>query len=231
MESISDHFNSATATTKKKRILIVDDHPLVRQGLAQFINQERDMLVCAEASDGHEALQIIEEASPDLAIVDIQMKGMGGMDLVRALNLDYPEVRVLMLSMHDEELYAMRALNAGAQGYLMKEEDPEKVVQAIRTVMQGEVSVSQAVQRKILITIASGSGANSTSLDHLSDRELEVFKMIGKGYPSRLIASDLHLSTKTVESYKARLKHKLKLKDATELRRYAAAWMKSEGHD
>ncbi len=212
----------------QNKILIVDDHPLVRQGLAQFINQEKDMEVCAEASDGHEALQVIEEAEPDLVIVDIEMKGLNGMELVRNMKVQFPDLPVLMLSMHDEGLYAERALRAGARGYLMKEEDPEKVVQAIRIVLGGDVYVSEKATSKILKLLSDSKASDqSSTVDRLSDRELEVFKMIGEGYRTRHIASDLHLSAKTVESYKARLKQKLMLKDAAELARYAAEWMKS----
>ena len=212
------------------KILVVDDHPLVRQGLAQFINQEKDMEVCGEASNGFEALQVIEESSPDLVIVDIEMEGLNGMELVRNMKVQYPEVPVLMLSMYDESLYAERALRAGARGYLMKQEDPEKVVHAIRAVLKGEVYVSEKATSKILKLLSdSKTSDQGSSVDRLSDRELEVFKMIGEGYRTRHIASKLHLSAKTVESYKARLKQKLMLADAAELARYAAEWVKNNG--
>ncbi len=212
----------------ENRILVVDDHPLVRQGIAQFINQEKDMTVCGEASDGHEAFSAIEKLNPDLVIVDIEMKGLGGMELVRNMKTHYPKVPVLMLSMHDESLFAERALRAGARGYLMKEEDPETVVHAIRSVLSGDVYVSDKAASKILKLISdSRSQEQGTSVDRLSDRELEVFRMIGKGYRTRHIAEELNLSAKTVESYKARLKQKLMLKDAAELARYAASWVKS----
>ena len=188
------------------------------------------MEVCGEASNGYEALQVIEESTPDLVIVDIEMEGLNGMELVRSMKSQYPEVPVLMLSMYDEDLYAERALRAGARGYLMKQEDPEKVVQAIRAVLKGEVYVSEKATSKILKLLSDSKAHDQGStVDRLSDRELEVFKMIGEGYRTRHIASKLHLSAKTVESYKARLKQKLFLADAAELARYAAEWVKSNG--
>ncbi|MEZ4702167.1 MAG: response regulator transcription factor [Rhodothermales bacterium] len=220
---------SASIPTKepiRKRILVVDDHPIVRQGLAQFINQERDMTVCAEASDGFEAMTAIEQASPDLVIVDIQMEGINGMDLVRNVKAQYPDLPVLMLSMHDESLYAERALRAGARGYVMKQEDPRNVIHAIRRVLRGEVYVSDQAASKIL-KLLSGGADHASPVDRLSNRELEVLRMIGEGYRTRHIAEKLTLSTKTVESYKARLKQKILLKDAAELARYAAEWVKS----
>ena len=218
---------SKTSTPTQIRILVVDDHPLVRQGLAQFINQERDMQVYAEASDGYEALETIEKDPPDLVIADIEMKGLNGMELVRNMKSQHPDIPVLMLSMHDEGLYAERALRAGARGYLMKEEDPDVVVNAIRTIIEGEVYVSEEAISKILSNYTGNWSDKGSIIDRLSDRELEVFKMIGEGYRTRHIAEHLHLSAKTVESYKARLKQKLTLKDAAQLARYAAEWMKS----
>ena len=185
------------------------------------------MQVYAEASDGYEALERIEKDPPDLVIADIEMKGLNGMELVRNMKSQHPDIPVLMLSMHDEGLYAERALRAGARGYLMKEEDPEVVVNAIRTIIEGEVYVSEEAISKILSNYTGNWSDKGSIIDRLSDRELEVFKMIGEGYRTRHIAENLHLSAKTVESYKARLKQKLTLKDAAQLARYAAEWMKS----
>ena len=211
------------------RILLVDDHPIVRQGLAQFINHEKDMMVCGEASDGFEAMSEIQSANPDLLIVDIELKDLNGMELVRNIKAMYPELPVLMLSMHDENLYAERALRAGASGYIMKQEDPEMVINAIRRVLRGEVFVSDQAASKILRLLSDNrTSDNSSPIDRLSDRELEVFRMIGEGYRTRHIADRLTISPKTVESYKARLKQKLMLKDAAELARYAAEWVKSQ---
>ena len=231
MNTSSVQFGKENEGSGKTRILVVDDHPLVRQGLAQFINQESDMHVYAGASDGYEALDIMEKSSPDVVIVDIEMKGLNGMDLVRNMKNQYPDVPVLMLSMHDELLYAYRALNAGAKGYLMKEVDPETVVNAIRVIQRGEIAVSDKAKQKIMIHIAQGNQKGGRSMvEVLSDRELEVFKKIGEGYRTRHIAENLHLSPKTVESYKARLKTKLGLKDAAELARHASEWVKSSSN-
>ncbi|MFK7846289.1 MAG: response regulator [Rhodothermales bacterium] len=222
-------YMTGTPAVEESKILVVDDHPLVRQGIAQFINQEKDMQVCGEASDGHEALSVIDALNPDLVIVDIEMKGLGGMEMVRSMKAQHPKIPVLMLSMYDESLYAERALRAGARGYLMKEEDPEKVVQAIRIVLNGDVYVSEKATSKILKLLSDSKGHDhGSSVDRLSDRELEVFRMIGEGYRTRHIAEKLILSAKTVESYKARLKQKLMLKDAAELARYAAEWVRSK---
>ncbi len=188
------------------------------------------MEVCGEASDGYQALQIIGDLKPDLVTVDIEMDGLSGMDMVRNMKVQHPDVPVLMLSMYDESLYAERALRAGARGYMMKQEEPDKVVQAIRIILNGDVYVSEKATSKILRLLSdSKSNEQSSTVDRLSDRELEVFKMIGENYRTRHIATKLHLSAKTVESYKARLKQKLILKDAAELARYAAEWMKSSG--
>ena len=214
--------------TKGSRILVVDDHPVVRQGLAQFINEERDMHVCAEASDGFEALARIDDSSPDLVIVDFELGGRSGMDLIKDIKAQYPDLLVLMLSMHDENLYAERALRAGAKGFIMKQEKPESVIHAIREVLRGEVYVSSMAAKKILSQISGGNTVEAgSSVDHLSNRELEVLNLIGQGYRTRHIAEKLSLSSKTVESYKARLKNKLILKDAAELSRYAADWVKN----
>lgn len=227
MQSLS--YTPSDSTKTEHRVLIVDDHPLVRQGIAQYINQEKDLVVCGQASDGHEALTLVEELQPDVVITDIQMKGLGGMDLVRNMRLQFPKIPVLMLSMHDESLYADRSLRAGAKGYLMKDEEPEKVVLAIRSILGGDVYVSDKAKAKILQGLANSKRPDmSSSIERLSDRELEVFRMIGKGNRTRHIADQLILSTKTVESYKARLKQKLMLKDAAELARYAFEWEKNQ---
>lgn len=221
-------YSSTPKQISESKILVVDDHPLVRKGMAQFINQEKDMTVCGEASDGHEALEVIEALDPDLVVTDIVMEGLSGMELVRNMKVMFPKVPVLMLSMYDESHYAERALRAGARGYMMKQEPPEKVVQAIRTVLNGDVYVSEKAASKILKLLSdSKTSEQGSSVDRLSDRELEVFRMIGEGYRTRHIAEKLNLSAKTVESYKARLKQKLMLKDAAELARYAAEWVKS----
>ena len=213
---------------KPIRVLVVDDHPLVRQGLTQFINQEKDIQVYADASDGHEALEIIENDPPDLVITDLEMRGLTGMDLLQHIKTHHPDIPVLMLSMHAENLYAQRALHAGASGYLMKEEDPEVVVNAIRAIHAGDVYYSpKAIKQFLSGYNKKGSNSQGRIVDRLSKREFEVFKMIGDGYRTRHIAEKLFLSPKTVESYKGRLKEKLTIKDAAELARFASEWVKT----
>ena len=224
----STHSSNPTEVVQS-RILIVDDHPLVRQGIAQYINQEPDMTVCGEASDGNQAIAVIESLKPDLVIVDIEMKGVSGLELVRNLQALYPDILVLMLSMHDENIYAQRALSSGARGYIMKEADPENVIEAIRKILSGDVYASPSATAKILKNVSAANKAGSFT-DLLSDRELQVFRLIGDGYKTRHIAEKLILSAKTVESYKARLKQKLSLNNAAELARHAAEWAKSGGH-
>jgi DNA-binding NarL/FixJ family response regulator len=215
-------------TVERNRILVVDDHPVVRQGLAQFINQERDMEVCAEAADGFDAMSAIAESHPNLVILDIELDGLNGIELVRNIKSQYPDLPVLMLSMHDESLYAERALRAGARGYIMKQEKPERVVHAIRVILRGDVYVSDKAASKILKLLSEGRSVDQGSpVDRLSNRELEVLQMIGQGYRTRHISERLSLSPKTVESYKARMKQKLMLDDAAELARYATEWVQT----
>lgn len=210
----------------KHTVLIVDDHPIVRQGLAQLINQERDLEVCGQAEDAHAAMQAIRQLNPDLVIVDIGLKGSNGMELIKDLKVQYPNLPVLTLSMYDEAVYGERALRAGAKGYVMKQEATEKVVTAIRRVLAGEVYVSNGMAAKMVSRFVGGGTRTAGSpADCLSDRELEVFRMIGEGYSTREMAEKLHLSVKTVETYRAHIKDKLGLQDANELLRYAIQWV------
>ncbi len=212
--------------TNKRTVLIVDDHPIVRQGLAQLINQEKDLEVCGQAEDAHEALQAIRQLQPDMVIVDIALKDTSGMELIKDLKVQYPDLPVLTLSMHDEAVYGERALRAGARGYIMKLEATEKVVTAIRQVLAGEVYVSSGMAAKMVSKFVGGGTRTAGSpADVLSDRELEVFRMIGEGYGTREMAEKLHLSIKTVETYRAHIKDKLNLLDANELLRFAIHWV------
>lgn len=204
------------------RVFIVDDHPIVRQGLSQLINQSGDLLVCGEAEDAPGAIQGIEAAGPDIAIVDITLKAGNGIDLTRDIRARMPQVRVLILSMHDESLYAERALRAGARGFIMKQEANDRVVMAIRRVLAGEVVVSDAIAGRLLNRFVGSSDANVLDpLASLSDRELQVFQMIGRGMSTRRIAEDLNLSVKTIETYREHIKEKLHLKSGHELVHYA----------
>jgi DNA-binding NarL/FixJ family response regulator len=215
-----------TDARSKRTVLIVDDHPIVRQGLAQLINQEKDLEVCGQAEDAHEAMQAIRQLNPDMVIVDISLKDTSGMELIKDLKIQHPDLPVLTLSMHDEAVYGERALRAGARGYVMKQEATGKVVTAIRRVLAGEVYVSEGMAAKMVSKLVGGGARMASSpADSLSDRELEVFRMIGEGFGTREMAEKLHLSIKTVETYRAHIKDKLSLQDANELLRSAIQWV------
>lgn len=214
--------------TLKHKILLVDDHPIVRKGLALLINQENDIEVSGEASDIEEALKCVSANKPSVAVVDLSLKGDNGLELLKLLKLRYPKVLTLVLSMHEESLYAERTLRAGAKGYIMKQEGTEKVVSAIRKILQGEIYVSEHLATKMLGRIAENPQPEDRSpVEKLSDRELEVFQLIGSGLSTREIAEKLHISIKTVESYREHLKEKLKLKNSTELVHQAVQFFSS----
>jgi DNA-binding NarL/FixJ family response regulator len=213
----------------KRRILVVDDHPIVRQGLALLINREPDLLVCGEAEEATRALHVLASARPDLLIVDISLNGPDGLDLLKTLRTTHATLPVLILSMHDESIYAERALRAGANGYIMKQEATEKVLVAVRRILSGEIYVSDRIANKMLKHYITGSGSlRDSSIADLSDRELEVFRLIGEGHGTRQIAEALHLSVKTVESYQAHIKEKLSLRSARELMQHAIQWSMNE---
>ncbi len=202
----------------KFRIFIVDDHPILRQGLAQLLAQEKDLIICGQFEDAAHALDAIGKEKPDAAIVDISLKGSSGIELLKNIKAQYPGLLVLILSMHDESLYAERALRAGASGYIMKQEPPDQVLVALRKVLSGEIYLSEKMSSKLMHQLVSGRVTESGSLmERLSDRELEIFGLIGQGRGTRQIAEQLHLSVKTVESHRAHIKEKLNLKSATEL--------------
>ena len=213
----------------KRGVLIVDDHPIVRQGLTQLIDQELDLHVCGQAEDAYQAMRTIRERSPDMVVVDISLKQTIGIELIKDIKVQYPSLPVLTLSMHDEGIYAERALRAGARGYIMKQEATEKVVTAIRRVLAGEVYVSEGMAAKMVSKLVAGPAETGGSpVDRLSDRELEVFRLIGAGYGTREMAHKLHLSVKTIETYRAHIKEKLNLLDANELLRTAITWVNAE---
>ena len=216
-------------SSKKHHILIVDDHPIVRQGLAQLIDQEQDLSVCGQAENAHEAMGVIKSLSPDLAIVDITLRETIGMELIKDIKVRYPSLPVLTLSMHDEAIYAERALRAGAKGYIMKQEATERVVTAIRRVLAGEVYISEDMAAKMVSKMIGRTPDKGASpVERLSDRELEVFRLIGEGYGTREMAAKLHLSIKTIETYRAHIKDKLGFQDANELLRSAIQWVNTE---
>jgi DNA-binding NarL/FixJ family response regulator len=213
----------------KRRILLVDDHPIVRQGLAQLINQEADLTVCGEAEDASSALEAVGVARPDLLIVDISLQGPDGLDLLKTVRLRYAAIPVLILSMHDELLYAERALRAGASGYIMKQAATEGLLVAIRKILAGDIYLSERMATRILRQFSGHSLPERRSLlDGLSDRELEVFRLIGQGHGTREIAELLHVSVKTVEAYQAHIKEKLSLRNARELMQHAVQWIANE---
>jgi DNA-binding NarL/FixJ family response regulator len=217
------------AAPRKSRILVVDDHPIVRQGLALLINQEADLLVCGEAEEAMGAMHVLASSKPDILIVDISLNGPDGIDLLKNIRSVYPTMPVLILSMHDESIYAERALRAGANGYIMKQEATEKVLVALRRILGGEIYVSDRIANKMLKHYITGSGTlRPSSIADLSDRELEVFRLIGDGHGTRQIAEELHLSVKTVESYQAHIKEKLSLRSARELMQHAIQWNMNE---
>jgi DNA-binding NarL/FixJ family response regulator len=210
------------------RILLVDDHPIVLQGLTQVVNHSPSLMVCGQALNAEEALQAVEQLKPDLVIVDISLRGTGGLDLIKTLGDRQPDLPVLVLSMHDESLYAERAIRAGARGYIMKEEATEKLLSAIHRVLEREIYLSEKMSRKLLSQLVSRRRSKEGSpIDVLSDRELEVFQLIGQGYSTRQIAERLRVSGKTVESHREHIKDKLKLRSATELMQHAFQWVQS----
>ncbi len=213
---------------KEIRILIVDDHPIVRQGLAELVNHEVDLAVCGQAEDSHEAMGAVRELEPDTVVVDISLKETSGLELIKDIHSQYPDLPVLALSMHDETLYAERALRAGAMGYIMKQEATENVIVAIRKILGGEIYVSDRMASRMVRKLVAGQAESTASpVDCLSDRELEVFHLIGKGHGTRQISERLHLSVKTIETYRAHIKDKLNLADAAELLQYAIQWLNS----
>jgi DNA-binding NarL/FixJ family response regulator len=210
---------------RKTRIFIVDDHPIVREGLSLMMNREPDMMVCGEAEEATRALQAIAAAKPDFLIVDISLSGPDGLDLLKSIRARYPDLPVLILSMHDESIYAERALRAGANGYIMKQEATERVLVAVRQILSKKVYVSDRIANRMLQQYIKGSVSERKSpIADLSDRELEVFRLIGEGHGTRMIADELHLSVKTVESYQAHIKEKLSLKNGRELVQRAIQW-------
>ena len=211
-------------TSNRTRIVLVDDHPMVRERLAEVINRETDMVVCGEAEDRGSALEVITRENPDLAIVDLTLKRSNGLDLIKDLHVMHPKLLVLVLSMQDETLYAERVIRAGAHGYITKQEATRKILNAIREVLGGKVFLSPEISADILSRMLGKSKGAIRSLEVLSDRELQVFDLVGQGFGTRQIAEQLGLDVKTVETYRSRIKEKLEIRDASELLRKAIAW-------
>jgi DNA-binding NarL/FixJ family response regulator len=214
---------------QKAKVLLVDDHPLVREWLATLINQQTDLEVCGETDSAPAALQMIGEMNPEIAVVDISMERGSGLELIKDVRANYPHVMVIVLSMHDEALYAERALRAGARGYIMKREATKNVLQAIRGVRQGKLYVSDKMAMMLAEKFVDGKPTQQGSaIEQLSDRELEVFQLLGQGYTTRRIAEELHVSFKTIQAFSARIKEKLGIATATELLLEAVRWHDSQ---
>jgi len=211
----------------RSRVFIVDDHPIVRQGLKLLIDQEPDLMVCGEAETADAVLPAIRQLQPAIAVIDLSLGHDSGIELIKNIRLQHPDLPLLVLSMHDESLYAERALRACAKGYIMKQEAPEKVIIAIRQVLQGAIYVSDAMKAKLLNKIIDSREKKSSPIELLSDRELQVFKLLGSGLGTRQVADSLHVSIKTVEAYRANIKEKLNLKGSAELVQHAIHWVLS----
>ncbi len=218
-----------TDINSKTRIAIIDDHPIVRQGLSELICHQSEFIVCGEAEDAPSALRMVEASRPDVAIVDISLKDSSGIELIKDLKVRFPKILILVLSMHDESFYAERVLRAGARGYVTKEEATECVITAIRKLLDGGIYLSELMASRMLSKFVEGpSDAGGLPVDRLTDRELQVFELVGRGISTRQIAQKLHLSIKTVESHRENIKRKLKLDNATELLQHAVKWVQIE---
>jgi len=221
--------NPRGKTTLPKKVFIVDDHPMMREGLAQMIGNQPDLEVCGEAGDAHEALEKIILLKPDLVLTDISLPGKNGLELIKDIKATLPRALVLVISMHDETFYVERVLRAGGRGYIMKQEGGKKIAQAIRQVLDGQICVSEKMSAKILEIFSGRRGDVAKSpVEKLTDREFEVFQLIGQGLETKQVADKLHLSPKTIEIHRANIKAKLQLRSMTELIRYSARWVESQ---
>ena len=213
-------------SSRRIRVLVVDDHPIVRKGYIQLLANEADLEVCGEAEDISQALRIAREAEPDLAIVDLALKAGNGLEVIKALKSHNPEIKMLAASALDESLFAERALRAGAQGFISKQEAIENLVAAIRSVLSENIYLSPKMTQRLLHHVSGrGLAVENSPVERLTDRELEVFQLLGEGLSTRQIASKIHLSPKTIDRYRDNIKQKLQLKNATELIRQATQWV------
>jgi DNA-binding NarL/FixJ family response regulator len=213
----------------RTRIFLIDDHPMMRAGLAQLINRQPDMLVCGEAGGPAEALNLFSKSTPDLVLTDLTMRGRAGIEFIKDLRALRADLPILVISMHDEMVYAERCFRAGARGYLMKESGSENLLAALRRVISGQMYASPAVSEEILQNLSARKPRGSDSpISYLSDREFEVFQLVGHGKSTREIAAQLHLSPKTVDVHRSHIREKLGLKDATALVRHAVRWLETQ---
>jgi DNA-binding NarL/FixJ family response regulator len=221
---------TSASSAPPKGILLVDDHSFMRDGLAQLIDRQPDMKVCGEAGDPSEALTQLDKTKPDLVLTDLTMPGRSGLEFIKDLRAKDPSIAILVISMHDEAVYAERVLRAGARGYIMKGAGGENLLTALRQVLRGEVYVSPQVSARIVASLTGDKPRGSASpIEKLTDREFEIFQLIGQGKSTRDIAEQLHLSPKTVDVHRTHLKEKLELKDATSLIRHAVRWVETQG--
>jgi DNA-binding NarL/FixJ family response regulator len=217
--------SSTPPNVARHRIFIVDDHPIVRRGLKELIADEADLEVCGEAADEPEAIRQIEQTNPDVVVVDLSLSSGHGLDLIRKIRQHSERIKVLVSTMHDESLYAERTIRAGAAGYIHKQEAPEKIIDALRQVIRGEVYLSPAVASRLLLRLRGDEPGGEEPVGRLTDRELEVFEMIGRGWTTKRIAKNLGLSHKTIEAHREKIKVKLNLKNSSEMTRYATQWV------
>jgi DNA-binding NarL/FixJ family response regulator len=213
---------------RRKQLLILDDHPMMREGLAQLINNQTDLAVCAEAGTGREAVALAAASKPDLVLADISLPDTNGLEVIKNLHAIHPGLLVLVISMHDEAIYAERVLRAGARGYIMKQEGGKKLMEAIRRVLEGHIYVSEKISATMLEAFSGPRALKQGPIKDLSDREFEVLQLLGQGKGSREISRQLRLSIKTVDAHRANIKRKLHLRGSSELVRYAVRWVESE---
>ena len=216
------------SASQRSRILIIDDHVMVREGVAEIINHEPDLAVCCTASTANEGLEALRKAKPDLVLVDITLPGKNGIEFIKDARAFAPDILILVMSMHDESLYVDRVLRAGGRGYIRKQEGGDKLIAAVRRVLRGEIAVSEKMTGRLLEQF-SGRKTMDSPLENLTDRELEVFQLVGRGLTMKEIGDELHLSPKTVEVHRAHIREKLHIGSAAELVSYAARWGQTQG--
>ncbi|MFH0975373.1 MAG: response regulator transcription factor [Spirochaetota bacterium] len=209
-----------------KKVLIVDDHPILRQGIKRVLEKESDLVISGEAASANEAMEIINRDKPDVAIIDITLSGnVNGIDLIRSIKERFPDIYTLVLSMHSESIYAERAIKSGAHGYIMKEDAAKNIINAVRTVLNDELYLSSELSKKLLNKLIHKQGGSDLTIENLSNREFEIYQFIGNGFSTKEIANKLSLSIYTVESHKKNIKEKLRIKDSSELTRNAIQWV------
>lgn len=218
---------SRTSKTSVKRVILIDDHPIMRHGLAQLVRAETGLTVCGEAGSAREGLEVVGKLKPDLAVIDLTLPDKNGLELVKDIRAAHPATQCLVLSMHDEALYGERALRAGARGYVMKEEAADHLITAIHKVLSGGLYVSETLNLRMLEQVTGASRTKVSGMDALTDRELEILTLIGKGVPTKNIAVQLSISARTVEAHRAHIKEKLGITDGAALVRHAVQWVES----